>query len=203
MASPAALRQALELSASNFHPRNADQWVEDMVTAWIRHPAIAGASDGELERAVIEHMGSGQFAPKLADIVGRLRGGAHRPGPDSTGPVCLDCGGTGWREGAVLRTDGEVEGPFALACGCTQRKGIPWSDWAQRQGARRDVARYWVTGRMLPQIPDEGRLVASQIQARKERAQGGKVLNFAKVPRDEFAGVRARQEKELKREGWR
>ena len=201
MATQQALRQALELSASNFRPKNADQWVEDMAVSWIRHPAIAGASDRDLERAIIDHMGSGQFAPKLADILALLRGGSGRPA-ENAGPTCLECGGSGWAEGSALLTDGSIDGPWALVCGCRPIKGVKWQDWRRWAEKRSDVQKFWITGQNLRQLPDEARLTAEQISRRADM-KAGKILEFRRNPGDEHASDRRKAEKELKREGWR
>jgi hypothetical protein len=51
---------------------------------------------------------------------------------------------------------------------------------------------------------DKDRLTAEQLAARVERvSRSGKVLDFRRQPEDSHAAARARQQKELKREGWR
>jgi hypothetical protein len=173
-----------------------------MATTWIRHPTIAGASDDAVERAIIEHMGNSQFAPKLADIVGKLR----QSSPVTTGqqgPKCLDCGGTGWAEGSALLVNGQIEGPFALVCGCVPRKGIGWYDWQKAMEKRTDVLKFWVTGRNQPTIPDEGRLTADQLAAREARKAKGKVLRFTPHPQDKHLDARQQTERQAKKEGWR
>lgn len=177
-----------------------------MTAAWAAHPAIAGASDVALNRAIMEHMGVGQFAPKLADIVALLKqGGGSRTPAANTGPSCLDCGGTGWREGSALRADGGIDGPWSLVCGCMGRRGVPWRAWLQIQEdryQRGEVVQWWLTGHEMPRIPDEGRLTQDQLDYRDQRSQKGQVLQFQRRPEDPHAAQRARQEKELKREGW-
>ena len=202
MATEQGLRQALELSASNFHPRNADQWVEDMLAAWMRHPTIANASDAAVEVAMIDHMGAGQFAPKLADIVSRLKQGrAPAAAPaGKAGQDCPDCGGTGWREVSAtfqIGDDISLEGPFAALCGCKNMRGVRWEDWINGARSRPNVVNWWVTGRNMRMLPDEARLTPRQLRDRAERraTPGGRVIAF--TPNPEAKDARLAERKRL------
>ncbi len=108
-----ALRQALELAASNWSKKA--QWVEDNLATWSRHPTIAEADPGVLDQAMLECMAKLDYPPKLKDFLGFLGeapGVRTRLGCQPTG--CAACRGSRWIEAAIWRE--ELALVVAVAC---------------------------------------------------------------------------------------
>lgn len=211
MATNAALRELLELAATNFGKR--DQWVEDCLTLWLEIPAIRDASDSQLKNAMLHYLQVGKYAPRVADIVEALSAARPRIGvATANGPSCKDCGDTGWREGVAHFQEEQgvrIEGPVALVCGCRPQKGVPCQDWLRQQEQRPGFIGHFHTGRQFPQVPDDWRLTPQQmarvaeLKAAKARTSAprpkGQVLAFNPAPVDVHARDRARLAKQAAR----
>lgn len=199
MATNAALRELLELAATNFGKR--EQWVEDMATLWLEMPAIRDASDAQMKAAMLHHLQVGKYAPRVSDIVETLAAARPRIGVATVnGPSCKDCGDTGWREAVAHFQQGDgvrIEGPIALVCGCKPLRGVPFERWLEEAERRPGFLRHFYTGAQYPRIPDEWRLTPEQLgrleelKARRARPRG-QVIAFQLQASDPHARDRAR-----------
>jgi hypothetical protein len=206
MATNAALKELLELAATNFGKR--DQWVEDCLTLWLAIPAIHDASDAQMKAAMLHYLSTGKYAPRVADMVEALAMARPRVGPAPGAKAdCADCGDTGWREGIAhfQEADGvRIEGPVALVCGCRSQRGVPYQDWLRQQEQRPGFIGHFHTGKQYPQIPDDWRLTPQQIarvaqlKAAKARPKG-QVIAFNPQAVDHHARDRARLAKQAAR----
>lgn len=200
MSSRSAIKELLELAATNFGKR--DQWVEDCLVLWLEIPSIRDASDAQLKAAMLHYLQVGKYAPRVADIVESLAVARPRIGVATVnGPTCKDCGDTGWREAVAHYQEEQgvrIEGPVALVCGCRPLKGVALEKWLSEAEKRRGFLRYFYTGANYPRIPDEWRLTTAEL----ERLEGlrakiagrpkGQVLAFNPTPPDPHAKTRAR-----------
>ncbi len=158
-----ALRQALELAASNWSKKA--QWVEDNLATWSRHPAVAGADPGVLDQAMLECMAKLDYPPKLKEFLGFL---GEAPGAraclGAQPTACSACRGSRWIEAAVWRE--ELALVVAVACpDCSG--GLPVGTLQARW--------YGADSRITKVIFGKGRPLTAE-----ERGETGKVLTFRK-----------------------
>lgn len=135
-------RQTLEMTASNFAKYNAEQWVEDCVTVWTRHPAVQQAGNDRFDAAMLHCMATMRSAPTLRDVLDALRlPGSAGAVPAAGCGVCRGYGSFAVRLVVERGAAREVR-ETACRCGCgagARFSGLPTVEALRGPGRRVEV----------------------------------------------------------------